>query len=228
MLAALAVLFFAWPVWRATLPLEINVNEPWNAYHADAVRTGKPLYPDPDGLVANNYPPLSFYLIGALAAMTGDAVYVGRALSLLATAAIAGAVGCSVRQFGGSRLSAWLAGLWFLATLSRFIDRYVGMNDPNLLALAIMAWAMIWFVRCRQGHRAVEGAVLLMVVAGFFKHALFAIPITAIIWLALHDRGRALRARLWALRPPRWALLFAARPMATFSSDNCAWPANTR
>ena len=102
-LAILAALYFAWPIRRAALPLEIDVNEPWNAYHADAARTGQTLYPDPDGLVANNYPPLSFYLVGAIAAVTGDAVYVGRALSLLATAAIAAAVGCGVRQFGGSR-----------------------------------------------------------------------------------------------------------------------------
>ena len=187
-LTALAALYFAWPIWRATLPLEIDVDEPWNAYHADAVRAGKPLYPDPDGLVANNYPPLSFYLIGGLSALFGDAVYVGRALSLLATASIAAAIGCFVRQFGGSRLSAWLAGLWFLATLSRFIDRYVGMNDPHLLALAIMVWAMAWFVRCRQKNRGVEAAILLMVLAGFFKHTLFAIPIATLVWLALGDR----------------------------------------
>ncbi len=195
-LTVLAALYFAWPIWRATLPLEIDVDEPWNAYHADAVRAGKPLYPDPDGLVANNYPPLSFYLIGGLSALFGDAVYVGRALSLLATASIALAIGCSVRQFGGSRLSAGLAGLWFLATLSRFVDRYVGMNDPHLLALAIMVWAMVWFVRCRQKNRGVEGAILLMVLAGFFKHTLFAIPIATLVWLALGDRRLALRAAI--------------------------------
>jgi hypothetical protein len=81
-----------------------------------------------------------------------------------------------------------LAGLWFLATLSRFIDRYVGMNDPHLPALAIMVWAMVWFVRCRQKRRAVEWAILLMVLAGFFKHTLFAIPIATLVWLAWSDR----------------------------------------
>ena len=146
--------------------------------------------------MANNYPPLSFYLIGGLSANFGDAVYVGRVLSLLATASIAVAIGCSVRQFGGSRLSAWLAGLWFLATLSRFVDRYVGMNDPHLLALAIMVWAMVWFIRCRQKHRAVEGAILLMVLAGFFKHTLLAIPLASLVWLAWSDRRLALRAAM--------------------------------
>jgi hypothetical protein len=135
-------------------------------------------------------------LIGALAALGGDAVFIGRALSLLAAASIAVAIGVSVRQFGGSRLAAFLAGLWFLATLSRFIDHYVGMNDPNLLALAIMAGAMVWFIHCRQKQRAVEGAVLLMVFAGFFKHTLVAIPVTTLLWFAFDNRRLALRAAL--------------------------------
>jgi hypothetical protein len=192
----LALLYFAWPVWRAALPLEIDVNEPWNAYHADAARTGATLYPDPDGLVANNYPPLSFYLVGVISSVACDAVYVGRVLSLLATVAIAAAVGCNVRQFGGSRTAALLAGLWFLATMARFFTGYVGMNDPNLLALAIMAWALVWFIHCHQQGRSVGAAILLMVVAGFFKHTLLAIPAAAIFWLAMNDRRAALRAAL--------------------------------
>jgi hypothetical protein len=195
-LAFLAALYFAWPVWRAMLPLEIDVNEPWNARHADAARAGSSLYPDPDGLVANNYPPLSYYLIGAISAATFDAIYVGRLLSLLATAAIPLAVGCCVRQLGGSRSSALLAGVWFLATMARFFDRYVGMNDPHLFAMAIMIWALAWFLRLRLNGRAVEGAVLLMVVAGFFKQTLFAAPVTALCWLAMTDRRLALRAAL--------------------------------
>ena len=66
-LALLAALFLVWPVWRAFLPLEIWGNEGWNAYHADTAMRGGSLYPPPDGLVANNYPPLSFYIVGALA-----------------------------------------------------------------------------------------------------------------------------------------------------------------
>src|SRR5512132_1468179 len=84
-IAALAALFLVWPVWRAFLPLEIWGNEGWNAYHADAAMRGAGLYPPPDGLVANNYPPLSYFLIGWLGQLFGDPLYVGRALSLLAT-----------------------------------------------------------------------------------------------------------------------------------------------
>ena len=42
--------------------------------------------------------------------------------------------------------------------------------------------------------RAVEPAILLMAVAGFYKHNVAAIPLTALIWLGLVDRRLALRA----------------------------------
>src|SRR2546423_8243173 len=65
-IAVLAALFLVWPVWRAFFPMEIWGNEGWNAYHADQAIRGSGLYPTPDGFVASNYPPLSYYLIGWL------------------------------------------------------------------------------------------------------------------------------------------------------------------
>jgi hypothetical protein len=193
-LAVLCAVYFAWPVWRAYFPLEIDTNEPWNAYHADAVASGQVLYPAATSLVGNNYPPLSFYLVAALAAGTFDALYVGRMLSIVAALAIALAVMVLVRQLAASRSAALLAGLWFLATMARFFAPYVGMNDPNLLALAIMAWALVWLMRRLAAGRAVEPAILLMAVAGFFKHNVMAIPLTAFIWLGYIDRRQAVRA----------------------------------
>src|SRR3954468_12507546 len=103
-IAALAALFLVWPVWRAFFPMEIWGNEGWNAYHTDqAMRGAAQLYPPPDGLVANNYPPLSYYLLGWLGLLFGDPLYVGRALSLIATLAIGTVAGTLVGQFGGSR-----------------------------------------------------------------------------------------------------------------------------
>src|SRR5436853_5039426 len=112
-LAALAALFLVWPVWRAFLRMEIWGNEGWNAYHADqAMRGVAQLYPPPDGLVANNYPPLSYYLIGWLGRLFGDPLYVGRALSLIATFGIGAAAAALVRQFGGSRPACLIAAFW--------------------------------------------------------------------------------------------------------------------
>ena len=88
LLALLAAYFVVWPLWRIGFPIEIAQNDGWNAYYADAAMGAAPLYPRLDGLVVNNYPPLSFYAVGALAKLFGDALYVGRALSIIAIAAL--------------------------------------------------------------------------------------------------------------------------------------------
>src|SRR5437764_273003 len=195
-LAALAALFLVWPVWRAFFPMEIWGNEGWNAYHADEAMRGAGLYPPPDGLVANNYPPLSYYLLGWLGRVFGDPLYVGRALSLLATLATGAAAVFVVRHFGASRVGGLLAGFWFVATMARFFEFYVGMNEPQLLNLAVMAAGFAWFWKRRADGRAVEPAVLVMVLAGFIKHNFITLPLVALIWLWLDDWRLGLRAAL--------------------------------
>jgi hypothetical protein len=195
-LAALAALFLVWPVWRAFLPMEIWGNEGWNAYHADQAMRGTGLYPQPDGLVANNYPPLSYYLIGRLGRVFGDPLYVGRAVSIFSTLCIGAAASAVVRQFGGSRAGALIAGFWFVATMARFFEFYVGMNEPQLLNLAVMSASFAWFFKRHAEGRGVEPAVLVMVLAGFIKHNFITLPLVALIWLALDNWRLALRAAL--------------------------------
>ena len=191
-LAGLAAVYLAWPIWRATLPLQIDVNEGWNGYFADAARIGGALYGN--DFTTNNYPPLSFYVVGWLSALTFDAVYVGRLLSLAATAMTALGVGLCVRQLGGSRFGAVTGALWLLATMPRFFDLYVGMNDPHIVGLAIMTLALAWVLRNMAKGGWTEPPIICMAVAGFYKHDLISIPVTAIVWLALHDPRRGFRA----------------------------------
>jgi hypothetical protein len=194
----LAAIFLAWPIWRAGFPVEIGRNEPWNAWFIDAVLKGTPLYPAPGEMIVNNYPPLSFYITAAVAQLTGDTIMAGRILALLSTFAVSVAAGLCIRSLGGSRGAAAFGGLWLLATISHFFSRYVGVNDPSLLALALMASAFAVFLsRLREG-RAVEPAIALMVVAGFVKHNMPAFPLAALIWLALLNKRAASRAAAFA------------------------------
>jgi hypothetical protein len=195
-IAALAALFLVWPVWRAFFPMEIWGNEGWNAYHADAAMRGLQLYPPNDGLVANNYPPLSYYVIGWLGLLFGDPLYVGRAISLIATLGVGAAAAAVARQFGGSRAASLIAGFWFVATMARFFEFYVGMNEPQIFGLAVMAAGFAWFWKRRAQGRAVEPAVLLMVLAGFIKHNFITLPMVALIWLWLDNWRLGLRATL--------------------------------
>jgi hypothetical protein len=199
-LALLAVIYSAWPVWRALFPMQIDPNEPWNAYQAMAARAGGVLYPDQWALTVNNYPPLSFYFVGIITSVTGlDPIYFGRFLSLAAVVIIALCTARCVRLFGGSRLPSALAGLWLSATIFRFFDSYVGMNDPHLPALAFMALALVWAVGRHSRKLAVEPAIVLMAVAGFYKHNLIATPMAVLLWLGLRDWWLGLRAALVGL-----------------------------
>lgn len=194
LLGILAAAYALWPVWRALFTLEIDIDEPWNAYWADAVLQGRPLYPDLDSLVINNYPPLSFYVIAGFQRLGIDAIAAGRILSLLATAASAVAVGVCVRQLGGTTVAAWVAGLWFLATMARFFDGYVGKNDPHLPALALTLWALVWLLHRTSAGASAEPPILLMGLAGFYKHSLIATPAAALLWLFERDRRAGARA----------------------------------
>jgi hypothetical protein len=196
LLTLLALYFLAWPVWRIPFPIEIAQNEGWNAYHADAAVGGGTLYPSPDTLIVNNYPPLSFYVLGWLGRMFGDPLYVGRVLSLLATIGLGALIARVVRQLGGGAAGAAVAGIWFVATMARSYNRFVGMNDPQLAGQLVMLAALSWFLARDKAGRSAGPPILLMALAGFWKHNIVAVPVTAIGWLWLTDWRRAWRPTL--------------------------------
>ena len=190
-LALLAAYFMIWPVWRAGFPIEIAQNEGWNAYHADAAMGAAPLYPSPDTLIVNNYPPLSFYAVGWLSQVFGDALYVGRVLSLLAVAVLGVLIAVVIRQLGGGPAGAAVGGLWFVAVMARSFARFVGMDDPQLVGHAMMVAALVWFLRREARGKSVVPPILAMAAVGFYKHNIVAVPVTALLWLALQDWRRA-------------------------------------
>ena len=185
LLCILAGWSFIWPVYRAFLNIEIDCNEGWNAYFADAAMGRMPLYPHADQLLTNNYPPLSYFIVGALGTLIGDPILAGRLLSLVAIIGIAGAIIVAVRRLGGNREGALIGAVFFVGTISRFYVRYAGMDDPQLLAHAVMTFAFAGLLGALARNRGYPGPILLMVTAGFIKHNIVAIPLTACTWLAI-------------------------------------------
>jgi hypothetical protein len=190
-LAVLAMYFMVWPLWRLGFPIEIAQNEGWNAYHADAAMGAGPLYPATSTLIVNNYPPLSFFVVGGLAQVFGDALYVGRVLSLLAVAGLAALIAAVIRQLGGGGAAAAVGALWFVAVMARSFSRFVGMNDPQLVGHVLMMGALTWFLMCEARGKSPVPPILTMAAAGFYKHNIAAVPLTALTWLALKDWRRA-------------------------------------
>jgi hypothetical protein len=186
----LALLSFVWPCYRSFLSIMVNTNEGWNAFFADAAMGEMPLYPSLDRLITNNYPPLSFYFVGSLGRVLGDTILAGRLLSLVAVITIAFFIGKIVRQWGGSLQAAAVGAAYFIATLSLSFRWYVGVNDPQLLAQAIMIVGFYLFLKALQQDAHYWFPLLIMVTAGFFKHNIITLPLSAMIGLVLWGRWR--------------------------------------
>ena len=187
---------FSWPVYRAFLNIEIETNEGWNAYFSDAALGRMPLYPSADKLITNNYPPLSFYIVGGLGRLVGDPILAGRLLSLAAVFVIGGTVTGAVRALGGDRAGAGVGGAVFVATISRFSSSYVGMNEPQLLAHALMSIGFAWFLRSNARNESCLWPILFMAFAGFVKHNIISMPLAALLWLGFHRPREALKCAL--------------------------------
>lgn len=196
LLFLVAAWYFIWPIYRAFLNIDIQTNEGWNAFYADAAFGRMPLYPSPDKLITNNYPPLSYYIVGGLGHLVGDPILAGRLLSLAAVLVIGGAVAASVRALGGDRVGAGVGGAVFVATISRFCPSYVGMNEPQLLAHAIMSIGFVGFLRADAKNQSCLLPILLMAGAGFLKHNIISMPAAALLWLASHKPREAAKCAL--------------------------------
>ena len=196
------------PVLIIPLHIPINYNEGWNAlFDTRAVTAGAgPLYPPAGSFVFNNYPPLGFYVVGALGRFVfGDMILAGRVLALVSLLGAAVLTGLCVRFLGGARRAALAAGLFLLLNMATWFRTYVAMDDPQWLAQAIMLGGLAvllrkgGLIRLTSGQLplpALAGAALLMVAGGFVKHNLIALPLAVTLWLAVYNRRAA---ALWVV-----------------------------
>jgi hypothetical protein len=173
------------------LHVPFDPNEGWNAYFAQtAMTTGSP-YPPAQSAMVDNYPPLSFYLVGIVAKMAGDAVIAGRIVALAAFVALAAGIEACARTMGANRIEALFAALFFSAGLMLTSD-YVGMNDPQMLGHAVAIGGLWLVLREPRQPRDMVGAAALFTLAFFVKHNLVVLPLAVAAWLVLLDRRLAM------------------------------------
>jgi hypothetical protein len=165
-------------------------NEGWNAYWAYTAWHGGQLYPPLDGPISNNYPPLSFYVAGALGHLLGDDIFAGRLLALVSLMVIAVSLGLWLRASGSSRSGALFGATLFLAAFVHFAPSYIGSDDPQLMAHALMVTGATVLWRHDFSRRAVLAGSLLMVLGGLIKHLLIPLPLAATVWIAAYRRQR--------------------------------------
>jgi hypothetical protein len=176
-----------------TRHIAFDPNEGWNAAHALRWLGGGPLYPPRTSWMTNNYPPVSFYIVGTLTRLTGDAVIAGRLLSALSFLTVCGLVAAVLHASNAAPRACLLAMLTFAAVLLVASD-YVAMDDPQLAGHALQMAALLLLLR---GRSIVPAA--LFALSLFIKHNLLAMPLAAGLWLLSQDRRAGSQFLLWGL-----------------------------
>jgi hypothetical protein len=152
--------------------------------------SGSP-YPPASSFLTNNYPPLSFYVVGELGRVLGDMIVAGRIVSLLSFLAIAAGIFVALRLMTCAVIEAAFGALVFAACLLLNSD-YVGMDDPQLFGHALaMGGLLLVLAEPRQVGRLTLAA-LLFTLAFFIKHNLVVLPAVTVVWLAMTDRRSAI------------------------------------
>jgi|KBSSwiStaDraftv2_1062776.scaffolds.fasta_scaffold33379_3 hypothetical protein len=184
------VVLLATPVITVPVLIPKNYNEGWNAFQALRAMGDGSLYPDRSALVTNNYPPLSFYVVGALGSLNGDNIIAGRLIALFSFVTVAVVIYAITRNISGSRYAGLIGSLVFAGYLAGLHPGYIGMNDPQWLAQAIMIMALMLALSNAKSisHAYLWLVVLIALASGMTKHNLVAFPLAMTIWLLLHDR----------------------------------------
>ena len=168
------------PLYRMGLWLE-QANEGWNAVHAsNAFRLS--LYPARGHFFVNNYPPLWFYLTGALSGIFGDPIFPGRVVAFLAFVATGFGIYAILRQLGATRVAGFLGVLSFSAIMAGLLDMYVGLSEPQMLAHALVTNGTAILIASKT-RRGVIAAAFVITTGLFVKHIVVALPLASAFWL---------------------------------------------
>lgn len=187
-LGALVVLATSAVALTLAVKVPVDPREGWNAYNTAAAVSGGQLYPG--GLWFNNYPPLSYFVVGGLSAILGDTIVAGRIVALASTLIAAGAVSFVASRLQCNRFESLFAGLLFVAS-PWVLSKYAQMDDPQMFgqALGCAGFALIVWHQHRLSIIAL-GAFLLTL-ALFVKPMFVVQPLVLLVWLAIYNRKSA-------------------------------------
>lgn len=189
----LVLLLLAGRVWLIPAHFSNDPNEGWNAFQTLQALGAGPLYPPPGSLTGNNYPPVSFFIVGWIGQMTGDDIVAGRIIAFVSALIVSGFIFAAVRLINvRSTVEPMIGVLLFLGFNATIFRSYFAMDDPQWLGHALMT-AGIFLLLTGAKNKPLEAgrvvaAALLVLSGGFIKHNLVAFPLAATLWLGFHDR----------------------------------------
>jgi len=170
----------------------LNYNEGWNVMFASNVLAGRPLYVPLDRfpLTPNNYPPLSYPIIGGLGWLSGDLLLTGRIVALFSSVIVGGLIFRIVDNVTGQKPAAFLAALLWLWLMLGLAPERLVMYDPQMLGHAFSLAALGLFSEWedRLTARRVWLLAVLCCVALFIKHLLVVVPLVIALALFLSDQ----------------------------------------
>jgi hypothetical protein len=186
------------PVTRAFLHIELNYNEGWNAYNAQAAAHRFPLYSPKYSWTTVNYPIVSFYVIGYLSRVFGDPVIIGRLISLTSLLLSSVFVALIVRKLTGNWSAAIFGASFCLTLFCTVVSGYVGMNDPQLFAHPFFLIGLLLYLGGPFSNGMILAVVALFVLGGNIKQNLIPAPLAVLIDLLVVSRTKAARFILFA------------------------------
>jgi hypothetical protein len=168
---------------------EINYNEGWNVYHADRLVHGEVAYDDNYWRI-NNYPIGSFLIIAGVNVLFHDLLLSGRLVALVSFAAIVVLAATAVRRLGGGRTDAVFGAGCAAGFCYLMAPAWIIADDPQMLGEAVMLGALVSYIARPPDRFNLLRTAFLVVLGGFIKHNLVAIPIVITLDLALRSPRR--------------------------------------
>ncbi|HYM04753.1 MAG TPA: hypothetical protein VET85_17505 [Stellaceae bacterium] len=172
---------------------EKNYNEGWNVYNTERLLNHETIYDD-DLWRVNNYPIVSFVVVAGVNYAVHDLLVSGRLVALLSFIAIGVLAAMATGRLGGSRSDAVFAGGCALGFYYVTGPNWIAVDDPQALAEAFMVAGLAAYVGRPPTRGTLLGAAVLIMLGGFTKHNLLAIPVAITVDLAVR----------WPRRLPFW------------------------
>ncbi len=183
---------------------EKNYNEGWNVYNTERLINRELIY-DADYWRVNNYPIGSFLVIAVTNLVVGNPLISGRIVGLLSLIAITVLAAVATRRFGGDRIDAVFGGGCALGFCYLVAPAWIIVDDPQTLGEAVMLAGLVSYLSRSPDCRHLLSAGGLVVLAGFIKHNLLAIPLAITFDLTLRSPRRLF---LWLTCCGSLALVF--------------------
>src|SRR6516164_5385292 len=168
---------------------EKNYNEGWNVYNAQRLIAHELIYDDNYWRV-NNYPIFSFLAVAGINYALDNLLLSGRFIALISFVAVGVLAGTAIRRFGGDRVDAVFGGGCALGFCFLIAPAWIAVDDPQTFGEAIMLGGLVSYISRPPDRLSLLRTALLVVLGGFVKHNLVAIPLAITFDLAI--------------RSPRW------------------------